>query len=325
MTSASRMDERQSRGVADGLQGARVLITGADGMLGRAFADALRDAPSVAVHARSHAMLDVTDRGAVLREANTRPDIIVHCAAMTNAEACERDPARAREVQVTGTMHVAELANATAARVLYPQSVFIFDGESLPLTEETTPTPPFVYGQVKWEAEQLLRKAVPDALVVRMAGFFGGDDKDKNFVGQFARALVGLLERGEDSIAVGKRIWQPTYTRDLAENCVLLLSHGCRGVYHMGALDHNDKPAAVSFFDVASECVAALGLAAQIRIIPAPNEPFDVSERARRPMRMVTRNDRLVAEGLCRQRDWVVALREYLARPWFDHVRHAAI
>ena len=302
------------------LRDSRILITGADGMLGRAFAEALRaQSPETCVLARSRAMLDVTDVDQVMSQEVDAPDIIVHCAGLTNADQCEREPELARRVHADGTRNVVRLARAISARVFYPQSVFIFDGSELPVTETTTPWPGFTYGRVKLEAERHVLSMLPGSLVVRMAGFFGGDEKDKNFVGWFVQTMERMLAAGATDVEVGDRIWQPTYTLDLAMNSLLLLTLRRTGVYHMGS---NGE---ATFHAVAQACVDSLGLARRIRVIPAPSRPCDTKEPAKRPSRMVTRNDRLCAERLDRQRDWRTALHEYLQRPYFDRLRHAAM
>lgn len=297
----------------EALSGCRVLVTGADGMLGRAFREVLCGEPCAIVPLDRHA-LDVTDREAVLRQAEHAPDLILHCAANVDADGCERDPDECRRVQVGGTANIVELAARCGAGVFYPQSVFIFDGQHLPVTEDTTPAPAFAYGRYKLEAERIILRDVPGALVVRMAGFFGGDEKDKNFVGKFTRHLRGMRSRNERRHTVGTRVWQPTYTLDLARNTLLLLARKCTGVYHMGA--HGEA----SFFQVASACVESLGLADHIDVVAG--EPVSVlHEPARRPWRMVTATERLDREGLNRQRPWREALDEYLARPHFSDLR----
>jgi dTDP-4-dehydrorhamnose reductase len=294
------------------LDGCRILVTGADGMLGRAFAEALQ-AVRADVQLLDRARLDVTDQDAVMRHAGDGIDVILHCAGLSRADDCERHPDECRRVHVAGTRNIVALAKATGARVMYPQSVFIFDGAELPVTEQTTPAPLSAYGRCKLEAETLVLSDNRAPLVLRMAGFFGGDDKDKNFVGMFTKHLRQLRTRPHRRCEVGERVWQPTYTLDLAWNTLLLLAKERSGIYHMGAKGE------ATFFEVATACVQELGIEKLFDICPAAKPRWN--DIAPRPQRMVTANRRLESEGLDRQRHWRDALRDYLARPWFDDLR----
>lgn len=300
----------------DSLKDKEIIITGGDGMLGRAFEECLvSKAPSASVSCFPRPQLDVTDKDSVLNLASLDPDIIIHCAGFTNADECTKNPDIAYNVHFNGTKNIIELAQLNSALVIYPQSVFIFDGQELPVTEKTIPSPPFVYGKVKLMAEQSLLDELDNVLIVRMAGFFGGDDKDKNFVGQFIRSLRDMINDGRFTIEVGDRIWQPTYTLDLALNTLLLAALDKRGIYHMGALGE------ATFYEVASACVKFLGLNNLIKLLPISSVIFDDNENARRPKRMVTRNDRLDIEGINLQRHWRDALKEYLERPYFRDLK----
>jgi dTDP-4-dehydrorhamnose reductase len=298
------------------LQDKKIIITGADGMLGRAFEECLvSKAPSANVSCFSRSRLDVTDKNSVLNLTSLDPDIIIHCAGLTNADECTRNPDLAYNVHYKGTKNIIELAQNNSALVIYPQSVFIFDGQELPVTEKTKPCPPFVYGKAKLMAEQSLLDELENVLIIRMAGFFGGDDKDKNFVGQFVRSLRDMNKDGRRAIEIGNRIWQPTYTLDLALNTLLLAALDKRGIYHMGALGE------ATFYEVALACIEFLGLENAIKLLPISSAIFDDNENARRPKRMVTRNDRLDSEGINYQRHWRDALREYLERPYFKNLK----
>jgi dTDP-4-dehydrorhamnose reductase len=289
------------------------LVTGAAGMLGRAFVEALTSDPSPKrVLAVARRELDVVDREAILALEATQPDVIIHCAADVNAERCEVNPVACHEIQVVGTMNVAALAKRTGATVLYPQSFLIFDGQSPGLIDEQTqPRPLSVYGRCKLEAERRLLETCPDALVVRMGGFFGGDERDKNFVGKFVHHALQLIDSGSSSCDVGDRVWQPTYTLDLARNCLLLLEHDKRGIYHMASIGE------ATFYDVACACLEDLNLTHRLVARQVSAELVSGREKALRPARAILSNQRLLDEGLYRQRPWRDALREYLARPYF--------
>ena len=93
-----------------------VLITGADGMLGRAFTESLAVFPGCRVIPLGRDRLDVTDREAVMAFASTNIEWIIHCAADVDADRCEKNPDACHAVQVGGTENVAALARACGAR-----------------------------------------------------------------------------------------------------------------------------------------------------------------------------------------------------------------
>lgn len=277
-------------------------------MLGSAFNAHLSEKGYI-VRALDHTALDVTNRDAVLKEQAWKPDWIIHTAGIVNADFCEKNRDTCFENHVGGTKNAVALARATGAKLLYPQSFLVFDGKENPVTEKTLPHPLSIYGEAKWEAEQIVRKELPDALVVRMGGFFGGQEKDKNFVGKFAQFLKKSIDEGTRSLPVGDRVWQPTYTKDLAENCTILLEKEKTGVYTMAS--HGE----VSFFELATAMIKILGISNKITITKMPASEY--KEKAKRPFRVVLQNKRLQEEGLDKMRPWWETLEEYLRESYF--------
>ena len=295
-----------------GLSGKTILVTGCEGMLGTAFTEILKNLTDVNLEACGHHHLDVTDYKSVLQFADVSPDIVIHCAAEVDAERCQKSPDECHKVQVEGTRNIVALSKATGAKILYPQSFLIFDGSVIPILETTSPSPISIYGKYKFEAEQIVRGETDGSLVVRMAGFFGGEEKDKNFVGKFVRQIRRLIIEGVKSYEVGDRVWQPTYTNDLAFNSLLLLSGNKRGVYNMAS--HGTA----SFYELAKAIVYDLRLNNLISIIPVTETEVTGSELAPRPAVGMMENRRLISEGLDFQRPWREALTDYLRRPYFQ-------
>jgi dTDP-4-dehydrorhamnose reductase len=296
----------------------RFLITGADGMLGRAFQSVLAsNCPSAVVLARTRTQLDITIREDVLAEQRNNIDVIIHCAADVNADRCELNAERCREVQVGGTENVIQLARACDATVFFPQSFLIY-GDTAECVDENTPLEPkSTYARYKLEAEELLQAADIRSLIVRMGGFFGGEERDKNFVGKFTRALEVLLRDGVRTYGVGSRVWQPTFTEDLARNSILLLDRSQAGVWCMSCEGE------ASFYEVACECVTSLGLDDRFEITALDAPVVAAKDVAHRPGRVVMSNAKLKQAGLYGQRIWQDALAEYLRRPWFESLFHA--
>jgi dTDP-4-dehydrorhamnose reductase len=293
-----------------------VLVTGGKGMLGSALALEAARFPRLDVRAPGREELDVRDAGALAGWADwVCGGWIVHCAARVDVEGCAREPEEARRTIVEGTANAVALARQAGARFLYPQSFLVYDGRTNPIAEDETPRPLSLYGELKYEAEKVVTAALPEATIVRMAGFFGGEASDKNFVGRIIPVMQAAMARGETRFEVGTRIWQPTWTRDLAYNTLLLLSRGGSGHYQMACQD------AATFADIAHEIVAALGWSERLEIVPVDASAVSGSELGRRPDKAVLSCARLKAEHLDLQRAWRPTLHAYLDHPFFDQYR----
>jgi dTDP-4-dehydrorhamnose reductase len=156
----------------------RVLVTGGAGFVGRRIARkllAVGHDVAVTVHERSANLpksrsitLDVRDKRQThdaVERAN--PDWVVHTAAITDADRCERDPELARAVNVDGTKHVVAACESVDAQILLLSSSFVFSGEE-PGYTETAPTDPInVYGETKVAAEEAVTRAAAQSLIIR--------------------------------------------------------------------------------------------------------------------------------------------------------------
>jgi dTDP-4-dehydrorhamnose reductase len=153
-----------------------------------------------------------------------------------------------------------------------------------------------------------------------MAGFFGGGPIDKNFVGRIIPAMHRAMTNGETVFPVGDRVWQPTWTRDLAENTLHLMHLNAGGCYQMAS--HGEA----TFHEVAAEIAAALGWNGRLRVEPVASALVanDETGPERRPDRAVMACERLRREGRDLQRDWRATLNAYLTHPHFDQYRTGA-
>lgn len=124
----------------------KVLITGGEGQLGRAFRDSLEGAALVTALGKEE--LDVACRTRVYAVIKAeKPDLILHCAALTNVDECERNPKRALTINGHGPAYVAKAAFDVGARFLYISSDYIFHrNEHSPVEIDDLPTPVSVYG-----------------------------------------------------------------------------------------------------------------------------------------------------------------------------------
>ena len=191
------------------------MVTGANGMLGSELCQALSEQHEIV-------RTDITGDGLCLdiRETqagfaameSVRPDLVVHAAAMTDVDGCERDPDAAYRVNGGGTGNIAEAAARVGAGIIHISTDFVFDGEKGdPYVETDTPNPINHYGRSKLEGEHRVAAASAEYLIVRTAWMYGAHGKC------FPRTIINAVKAGRELRVVEDQIGSPTYARDLAE------------------------------------------------------------------------------------------------------------
>lgn len=203
-----------------------MLITGANGLLGREIAE-LFDG-EYEVRATDENECDVTipeDCRRVIRDF--RPGIVVHCAAYTAVDRAEAEEPAAFDVNRGGTRNVARACREYGAFPVTFGSDYIFDGSSgRPYAEHDAPHPLSAYGRSKWAAEEALREETPDHLLIRSQWLYGPHGRN------FVFAILEKARRGEPLRVVSDQKGCPTYARDLAGATKRLLDAGARGTFH---------------------------------------------------------------------------------------------
>jgi len=143
-------------------------ITGAGGLIGNyLFQTSARWAPDWNISGLARAQLDLTDFNAVSRMfREQRPQLVIHCAALSRSPACQENPALARKLNVEVTACLAELA-ADVPFILC-SSDLVFDGRTGNYDESAQPNPLSVYAETKLAAERIVL-ANPRHTVVRIS------------------------------------------------------------------------------------------------------------------------------------------------------------
>ena len=277
----------------------RVLVTGGKGMLGRAIAERLTDKVDLLLVDVDE--LDVADREAVgQRFADFRPELVMHCAAMTDVDGCETDPEAARRVNEQGTEAVACACAASGCPLVHISTDFVFDGSTdRPYVEDEPPSPISVYGKSKLRAEEHVRRLVSHHYIVRTAWSFA--PWGHNFVLSILRFA---RERGELKV-VDDQVGSPTYTPDLAEGLCRLSRTESFGTYHM------TNSGVVSRYGFACEILSLAGMG---HVPVQPISSRDLNQPAARPAYSALASNRLAAAGLAPLRPYREALAECVER-----------
>ncbi len=217
------------------LAGQRVLVTGAAGQVGGYLRPVLEAAGASVIGVGRQAgpgvdsVADIADGPAIRTViADTRPDAIIHAAAYTDVDGCERDPERAEAVNAAGSRHVAEAARAAGSYLLAVGTDFVFPGDGgSPYSEDAAARPLSVYGSSKLAGEQATLETDPGFAVVRTAWVYGGAGK------HFPRTVLTILrDRGAMEV-VNDETGSPTFAGDLAAALVALVAIRGSGIFHL--------------------------------------------------------------------------------------------
>jgi|SRR6476661_870165 len=224
----------------------KVLLTGANGLLGQKLVQLLRQQPGVELVATSRGAnklaalypevrfvaLDVTNAVRVAQVlAEEQPSHLIHTAAITNVDECELSQEDCWQQNVTAVAHLADACAKASIHLTHLSTDFIFSGEELLLREDARPAPVNFYGRSKVAAEQLVQASTGPWAIVRTVLVYG-------VAHDYGRTNIVLWVR--DSLRAGKAIKvvddqyrTPTLAEDLAQGCWLVAHKRAQGIYHI--------------------------------------------------------------------------------------------
>lgn len=225
----------------------RILVTGASGLLGINLAlEASRDHQVFGLvndHRLHTAAFQVVDGDLLIPGTAERlldeiqPDWVIHCAALANLDACEADPARARQLNTEVPRLLAELVARGGARLLHVSTDAVFDGLRGDYTEEDIPSPVGVYSQTKQAAEQAVSQANPQAIIARV-NLFGYSLTRKRSLGEF---FLYNLQAGKQVMGFTDVLFCPLLANNLAQIFIEMLTLELTGLYHVVSSDCMSK------------------------------------------------------------------------------------
>jgi dTDP-4-dehydrorhamnose reductase len=202
----------------------RYLITGHKGQLGRALQRRLPEA--VGVDLPEVDICDAVGFGRIV--AAERPDLILHCAAMTDVDGAARDPALAYRINGLGTQNVALAAAAAGASLVYISTNEVFDGaRRTPYYEFDSPNPINAYARSKLAGEWFATHLLSRFYVVRTAWLTAAGGRN------FVHRVLQMADEGGRLRVVTDEVANPSFVEDLVEALLKLITSEHYGVYHL--------------------------------------------------------------------------------------------
>ena len=273
----------------------RVLITGANGQLGKALQRILSGQDLIL---KDLPEFDLTSPACEEEIARANPEVILHVGAYTNVDQAERDPRQAHAVNAQGTRRVAQAAKILNARLIYVSTDYVFDGtKASPYHEQDQPHPLNQYGQSKYEGEEAVLTLCSNGLVVRTAWLFGHEGTN------FVKTIMQLAEERPVLEIVADQRGCPTYADDLARALHQLAMSNLHGICHV------TNTGDCSWYEFAQAIVRQTAGKAAVR----PITTAQARRPAKRPAYSVLSHNRFAGHYSALP-DWQDALSRFMKR-----------
>jgi dTDP-4-dehydrorhamnose reductase len=227
----------------------RILITGSNGLLGQKLVHLLSSDSNVELIATargenrlknegnySYLSMDITSRDAILDIfEKTKPEVVIHTAAMTNVDQCETDKENCWQQNVYAVEYLIAAAKIHNSFLLHLSTDFIFDGLAGPYDEQGIPNPVSFYGWSKLAAEKLVESSDINWAVARTILVYGiAQDMSRSNIILWVKKS---LEEGKSIKVVNDQWRTPTLAEDLAEGCILIAKKKVKGVFNVSGKD----------------------------------------------------------------------------------------
>ena len=276
-----------------------MLITGGKGMLGRTLQKELAEHEIVVADLPEWDITD--DTGFVTKVGEVKPDLIIHCAAMTKVDDCEAKRDLAFKLNEEGSRNVALAAKACGARLFAISTDYVFSGEPpkepWAWSETDIPRPRTVYGASKFAGEQMIQMILPEAVIIRIAWLYGSGGP--SFIHTMAK--LGAQE-GAPLKVVNDQRGNPTSTKTVADVIKFLITKpDVSGIVHGTCEDQ------CTWYDLTVELFRLLGLKREV--VPCTTEEFP--RPAPRPHNSALKKSVLNLLGY-RTPNWKAALAEFV-------------
>lgn len=223
----------------------KVLVTGANGLLGQKIIYLLKSRKDIDLIATgrggnrlseldnyNYHDIDITDSQTISNLIKIQsPDSIIHCAAMTNVDACELEKEKCWLINVEAVEFIAKAAEKINAHLLHISTDFVFDGKNGPYSETDQPNPLHYYATSKLASEQVVKDNCSKWSIARTIIIYGiTDNMSRSNLVLWSK---GEIEKGNTINVINDQFRSPTLAEDLAAGCVSIIDKQALGLYHL--------------------------------------------------------------------------------------------
>lgn len=219
----------------------KLLITGSSGFLGSRLALYYKDKYELLLP--THSQLNVSREEAVMAYMEQfQPDIVLHCAALSNTWYCEQHPDESHRVNVQGTVKIAKACKHIGAKLVFMSSDQVYNGTPVsgPLKEQDVFQPVNVYGRHKLEAEQRALRNNPMSVALRLTWMYDVPSSPMKLNSNILVNIQKALDEGTTIKAATHEYRGVTNVWEVVRNMEQTLELP-GGIYNYGSGNHIDS------------------------------------------------------------------------------------
>ncbi|MGA2911344.1 MAG: SDR family oxidoreductase [Candidatus Levyibacteriota bacterium] len=274
----------------------KILVTGSLGTVGSYIPSVFKNDDLILT---TKLDLDITDKKNVLAKiSKERPDVVIHLAAKTNVDECEKNQREAHRVNTIGTKNIALACQKNNTTLVYISTGAVFGGKKPFFTENDKPNPINVYGKTKLLGEHAIKSAGCKYIILRAGWIIGGGKKEKKFISY----ILKQIKDGQKEIKViNDKFGTITGAKELVKLIKKLLDQKQSGTFHFASLG------TCSRFEIAKYVVKLLKK--KVTVIPVSSSVFQKNFFAQRPKYEVIQSAKLPKNNF---RSWQKSLKDYI-------------
>ena len=221
----------------------RILVTGANGMLGQRvveFYSTLNDIELLSTSVEDkfvfenldYSQCDISDRTEIKKVVKDfYPDFIINAAAFTNVDLSETERELAWKINVKGVEYLAESARVLDSHLIHISTDYIFDGKNGPYSENDIPNPLGYYARTKLASENALKIGGIKYTILRTNVLYGTAKFSRP---DFVKWVVDSLRANRPIRIVDDQINNPTFIDDLVQGINKTIELRKEGIYNIG-------------------------------------------------------------------------------------------